>query len=245
MLILPRRSLIVPSRHRQRGYFLNSFAFGSGTSDPNFASVVALLHFDGTNGSTTITDQIGTTWIAQGNAQISTAQSKFGGASCAFDGTGDVISGPNTTLFDFNTGDFTMEGWFYLASTSGTQQIFAGDNNAATSIFFNAGVPTIGRKNVATDLAASSSLTVNTWTHVAWSRAAGTLRVFIGGTSAGSVSAGTIIYSTSTSPCYIGCANTTTFAFPYNGYMDDLRITKGVGRYTANFTPPTAAFPNS
>ena len=53
---------------------------------------VALLHMDGADTSTTFTDESGKTWTANGNAQIDTAQSVFGGASGLFDGTGDYLS---------------------------------------------------------------------------------------------------------------------------------------------------------
>ena len=78
-------------------------------------NVSLLLHGNGTNGSTTITDSSPTpkTVTAVGNAQISTAQSKFGGASIAFDGTGDYATVPSASAFDFGTADFTVEAWVY------------------------------------------------------------------------------------------------------------------------------------
>jgi hypothetical protein len=80
----------------------------SAETDPSFASVSALLHFDGSDGSTTFTDVTGTIWTANGNAQIDTAQSVFGGASGLFDGTGDFITTPDATKFSLSNADFCI-----------------------------------------------------------------------------------------------------------------------------------------
>jgi hypothetical protein len=78
---------------------------------------IALLHMDGSNTSTTFTDESGKTWGATGNAQISTAQSEFGGSSAIFDGTGDYINTTNSSDFNFASGDFTIDFWFRSSST--------------------------------------------------------------------------------------------------------------------------------
>jgi len=84
-------------------------------ADPYYNNVSLLLHGDGANGSTTIVDSSTSpkTVTAVGNAQISTAQSKFGGASLAFDGAGDYLTIPDDSSFDFGFNDFTIEGWIY------------------------------------------------------------------------------------------------------------------------------------
>jgi hypothetical protein len=93
--------------------------------DPNFGSVVALLHFDGTNGSTTFTDQKGNTWTAVSGAKISTAQSKFGGASLLLNGSSDYATVPNFAGLDFGSGNFTIEGWVRPANVTSNQVIIA------------------------------------------------------------------------------------------------------------------------
>ena len=102
-----------------------SAASGGGATDPYFSNVSLLLHGDGTNGSTTIIDSspLPKTVTAFGNAQISTAQSKFGGSSIAFDGTGDSLTIPAITF----AGDFTLEAWLYKTarSASGYSVLFA------------------------------------------------------------------------------------------------------------------------
>ena len=82
------------------------------TNDPYWANVVLLLHMDGTDGSTTFTDSssYARAMTAAGNAQIDTAEFKFGTASGLFDGTGDSVQTPNGADFQF-LGDFTVEAW--------------------------------------------------------------------------------------------------------------------------------------
>ncbi|MGQ3180207.1 MAG: hypothetical protein ACT6SC_21675, partial [Blastomonas fulva] len=103
-----------PSR-KQRGFLLNPFRFGLPGGDPYFGNVVSLLHFNGTSGSTTFTDQKGRAWTGFGNAQITTAGSVFGGGALALDGNGDWIETATSTDFVF-AGDFTIECWLRLAA---------------------------------------------------------------------------------------------------------------------------------
>jgi len=102
-----------------KGFFETTEGDGVGTNpatigDPNFADVSLLLHMDGSNGSTTFTDSSsnGLTVTANGNAQISTTQSKFGGSSAYFDGNGDYLTASHASNFNFGSGDFTAEVWF-------------------------------------------------------------------------------------------------------------------------------------
>ena len=211
--------------------------------DPQFTSVSLLLHGDGTNGSTTITDSSPTpkTVTAFGNAQISTTQSKFGGASIAFDGTGDYLSVPSSASMQLGSSNFTIEFWLYLA-TQGSFIIY--DQRSLS----NQVVPTIYTASgqikyfvSANDRITGSTLTAAAWNHIAVSRSGTSTNMFINGTQSGSTYTDTNDYIQN--PVGIG---TTLAALSniLNGYIDDLRITKGVARYTANFTPPTAAFPD-
>src|SRR3990167_5787652 len=83
------------------------------------ADTKLLLHMDGADASTTFTDEVGHVFTPAGNAQIDTAQSKFGGASGLFDGTGDYITTPNSADFDPGTGSFTAEMWIRPAALTG------------------------------------------------------------------------------------------------------------------------------
>lgn len=210
--------------------------------DPYWNQVVLALHMDGTNGSTTFTDSSPSakTVTANGNAQISTAQSKFGGASAYFDGTGDSLTAHSETL----SGDFTIELWVYL-TTAPTSQFLVGCGNDAASTGFLLNVNTSGQVNLFGNntglIAGSGSSILNTWTHVALSRSGSTIGLFVAGTQLGSVS----ISKSFSGTVRIGAEDYNgTITHRFTGYIDDLRITKGVARYTANFTPPAAPFPN-
>jgi len=170
-----------------------------------------------------------------GNAQISTSVVKFGSGSLAFDGTGDYLSVPATPNGTFGTGDFTIEGWIYPSSLSSNKGIFASSTERfglirVTNTLYWLGSPDINGNGAA--------LTSNTWQHFAACRASGTLRLFLNGVQVGS---GASTQSNAQSVWYVGSDQSNEHL---DGYIDDLRITKGYARYTSNFTPPTAAFPN-
>ena len=97
-------------------------------TDPNIASVSLLLSGNGINGSTSIIDSSPSpkTVTAFGNAQISTAQSKFGGASIAFDGVSDYLTVASSAGLTFGTGDFTIELWLYVISYTNAITWFVG-----------------------------------------------------------------------------------------------------------------------
>lgn len=210
--------------------------------DQFWANTVLLLHGDGTNGSTTFTDSTGKNTItANGNAQISTTQSKFGGSSMYFDGNGDYLSVPASTNFNFGTGDHTLEAWIW----------WDGSYNALGRIIYaTGGASSLDQFGIfsGSGLVWGMILTniyppINQWSHIAVSRQGTTVRFFINGVLGYTGTSGASIGS-STATAYIGYRGADG-NHPWFGYIDDLRITKGVARYTSNFTPPTQAFPNS
>jgi hypothetical protein len=87
-------------------------------------------------------------------------------------------------------------------------------------------------------IAPAGTITLNTWTHVAWTRSGSSNRLFINGTQVGSTTTDATNYTSTAS--FIGASQSGTL--PFAGYIDDLRITKGYARYTSNFTPPSSAF---
>lgn len=231
-----------------------TFGSGGGGSDPHFASVAALLHMDGADASTTFTDVKGSTWTRFGNAQIDTAQSKFGGASGLFDGTGDYIETGYASALDLSTGDFTVEWWMRPNSIAVAQAMLEmrpDASQAAGLVVTQSGAdPTKVRFNVGDSdstnyesiITSTTSVATGTWYHVACVRSGSTFYLFLDGVSQGTGTFSGTIYINSSNP-RIGAARDGTLG--YNGWLDDFRITKGVARYTSNFTPPTAAFPNS
>jgi hypothetical protein len=184
-----------------------------------------------------------------GNAQISTAQSKFGGSSMFFDGTGDYLLTPVNSTFTFGTGDFTIEMWIYTLNVTNTVFLLDSRQAAGTAgpyacLMIPAGGTLQWFVNGAAQIGPIGSVPINTWAHVAVCRSSGVTKMYLNGTNIGSPYTDTNNYSYITQTIFGG----NSFAFTSNnfpGYIDDLRITKGYARYTANFTPPTAALPTS
>jgi len=214
-------------------------------ADPYYNNVSLLLHGDGTNGSTTIVDSSPSpkTVTVFGDAQISTAQSKFGGASIAFDGTGDYLTLAPNTAFGYGVGDFTWEAWVYCNTISGIEYFMDHTGGNAGIIqrindrfaYFNTTIGSGGPLYVT----GSGSISADTWYHIAVCRANGTTRLFLDGVEKSS-QADSHNYPTA------GIGLGSYFLrdeYTLNGYMDEFRITKGIARYTSNFTPPTAPFP--
>jgi len=183
-----------------------------------------------------------------GNAQISTAQTKFGGGSMSFDGTGDYMIGSafSNPTRSFGTGNFTIEGWFYINANK-VQIVYdlgtTGGSSTGFQVAFNAsGYPYFLLQN-STVITSSIAVSVGTWAHVAWVRNNGTCVIYVNGTSGVSTANSANLSDTGLT---IGTPNDYrdgSSTYHYNGYIDDLRITKGYARYTSNFTPPTSAFP--
>jgi hypothetical protein len=220
--------------------------------DPSFANVSCLLHFDGANGSTAFTDSgpLGLTVTAIGNAQISTAQSKFGGSSLLLDGAGDRISIAAGTHFSFGTGAWTIEFWIRTSQTNqgwGLMQNRGLDTATQFSWGYNfnsAGTMRMVERITVKSEPSATGINNGNWNHVAMTRSSNTVRMFLNGMQVGSYTTSYTFWD-STTALVLGGFYAGSSGEDISGYVDDLRITKGVARYAANFTPPTAAFPNS
>ena len=175
-----------------------------------------------------------------GDVKITTALSKFGSGSLVFDGTGDYLTTPFSTLTQFGTGDFTIEFWIYRSAGSVYQTILdtrsSGTGSPWAVLLNSSNQPYI---LIASDLTSSIAVASATWTHIAICRASGTLRIFNNGVVGYSGANSTSMMPTG--PLRIG--KTIDNVYDFNGYLDDLRITKGLARYTTTFTPPTVAHP--
>jgi len=177
-----------------------------------------------------------------GNAQISTTQSKWGGSSIYLDGTGDYLTTVSKQEIIIGTSTFTAEAWVYLTSSTTNQCIFGGSSaNNPFALYINSST------QIAVDQYGTSEITfavptisLNAWYHVAVVRNSATTRVYLNGTESttGGVS-DSRNFSGATNQ--IGANQTSNRLL--TGYIQDARITKGIARYTANFTAPTAAFP--
>jgi hypothetical protein len=178
-----------------------------------------------------------------GNAQISTTQSKFGGSSMYFDGTGDYLYRANNPNV-LGSGDWTIEGWYYQAGGSGYRVFVstrtAADGGVAATVFFGLFNNVLfydGSTSGGISIVGGTSISASTWNHVALVRYGSTVTMYLNGVSQGTA---TDSNNKSNADLWVGGQNTLYYL---NGYIDDLRITKGIARYTAAFTPPTTAFP--
>ena len=172
-----------------------------------------------------------------GDAKISTAQSKFGGSSIFFDGTGDSLTARNNSLYGFGTGDFTVEAWVYIVSATQYACVVGGPSGGQTwYLEYSSTRGFYFYDNGASALNGNSSVVTGAWKHLAVSRSGTTLRMFVDGVLTATHTSSTNIPSVVLA---VGAYNDNTYNV--NGYIDDLRITRGYARYTANFTPPTTA----
>ena len=180
-----------------------------------------------------------------GDAKLNTAVSKFGGSSMSFDGTGDCLFQPSNINYGYGTGDFTIEFWLYLNATtlqSIVNNLTAASGASVAPHIYYANASGIRYYVNSADRITGSALSTGVWYHIAVSRSGSSTKMFINGTQTGSTYTDTNNYGVS-NPLGVG-----DYAVPpsgsntLNGYIDDLRITKGYARYTSNFTAPITSF---
>jgi hypothetical protein len=216
-----------------------------------------LLHFDGVDASTRISDNSfsGHTPTVVANAQIDTTQSKFGGSSCLFDGTDDYVTVPASADFNFAAGDFTIDCWFYF-TTAGRKAIFAFNTDTRFGLDYNSvGTTKLGlwasSNGSSWDLIHSdaggngicaATPPLNQWNHVAVVRNGNNWRVYLNGiVDLDIIVAGTIT-NNSGEAFNVGRWGYSANHFWYGGWIDEFRISKGIARWTAAFTPPTKSY---
>jgi hypothetical protein len=166
-----------------------------------------------------------------------------------FDGTGDWLLMAHNPDQQLGTGNFTIEFWVYLASgdTGSARGLVAkGTSTTGFLVSLDSSEKVVFTFTTST-ITSSGAITTNAWNHIAVVRSgtgSNQTKIYIGGTNDGTGTVSTDFNQTSV--MYVGCNRTA--GDPMKGFIDDLRITKGVARYTANFTPPpfppTEAFPN-
>ncbi len=215
----------------------------------------SLLHFNGVDGGTVFTDESGKAWTPANQAQIDTAQYKFGGASGLFDGTTDYISTPNSTDFDFGTGDFTIDFW---VRRNGNQSNYAGLIAASKKstltgwcVMWSSSSESVNKilfaskatGSWAINLQSAGTIADTTWTHVAVVRYGNSMKLYFGGTQTGSTFDCTgLSFPSSGDGCKIAANYVPDPDAYHNGWIDEVRISKGVARWTDNFTPPTSEY---
>lgn len=221
-------------------------------TDPDWLLDELLLHFDGSNGSTAIYDETGRICTAEGAAQISTSWSAFGGSSLYLSGaTGTRVAVPGSTRMNPGTADFSFQGRFRPGAlpTSTNLTALASTRNNQTNgwaLYVNSSgylrlLVYTGSVTPAIDLTASSgALAVNTEYVIEWSRQGTTWRIFVDGVVVASTTS-----SANTTGAYgfhVGWDGTSNSQRHFTGYVDEIRITRGLARNTANYSPDTEAF---
>ena len=224
-------------------------AVGSTVGDVYFPQTKLLLPFDGANGATTTSDLSNSnhTVTFGGNAEISTVQSKFGGSSLSLDGS-SYLSIPTSSSWTVGSSDYSADMW--IKTTDGVADLVSAFKQAAPNNgwLFGIGFHTVTDGKLAFYNASSSyelfggTAFVNDgdWHHVAFTKSGATLRLFVDGVldATGTI---TITSTNSGEAILIGMDNNASPSRHYSGYLDELRISQGIARWTAAFTPPTSA----
>lgn len=235
------------------------------SADPFWDRVAFASHFDGTNNGTTFIDEKSHTINNFGNVITSTTLSKFGGSSAFFGGGvgTDYLQTEASSDWTMNNMDFTIECWFNVSSntTTAPRIISNWNGNPWTSNYWSLHTNhpsytpnhfTFWAHNYNTSnyvLASTTEIQFDTWYHVAVTKSDTTVRLFINGVQESTFQLPSI--STSLDGESANAARSLFIGGDeyidrnFNGYIDDIRITKGIARYTSNFTIPSQAFPNS
>jgi hypothetical protein len=211
-----------------------------------------LLHMDGTDGSTDFKDDSDSQHAvtANGDAQVDTAQSKFGGASGLFDGTGDYLSLADSADWSFGSGDFTIEAWV-KANAGGTQLMVMSSGLNGGLFGWSIQLGGTGDKFFRCDtdggvfdalIGTTDIVTDGAWHHLACTRSGNTKRLFTDGVLEATSTISGVVNDVA-GPLGIGAINVNgSWTQTWNGWIDEVRIVKGVAVWTSNFTPPTAPY---
>jgi hypothetical protein len=220
-----------------------------GGSDADWASVVALLNFQGAHGSTTFIDATGKTWTAESAAKIENGGGESYGV---FDGIDDRISTPDSADFNFGAGDFCIEAIITPSADSDQVRHIGGQHGSApgmcchlytygTATGMAAGTAATGGYDAGFDLSGGTGATAGTRVHVALTRSGNVFRAFLDGVQVATKTDSRTLFN-STKNFFVG-GNDHASKQEFTGKIHALRVTKGVARYTGTFTPPTWPLP--
>ena len=181
------------------------------------------------------------TFSAQGDAIVTTADSKYGNASLSLDGTGDYVSAPDSTDWDLGTSDFCIEGWVKFSSVGTSNTLCARVSSGSSYFYFTFEGGTNlrfrdfnGTNNL--DIQRTVSVTTGVWYHVAVTRSGTEFRIFLDGVQQGATVNSSASVIDRTAALDVGHM-TANAAYALNGRIDEFRYSVGAARYTSNFTP--------
>lgn len=182
--------------------------------------------------------------VSVGSTQVSTSIVKYGTGSIKFNGTTDYLTVPSSTTFVYGTGNFTIEMWVYITTTGTSGTLYDGRPASTNGVYPTLSFGTTHILNYfvssSNQITGTTALSINTWYHVALCRAGTSTKLFLNGVQEGSTYTDTNVYLNGTARPIIGSDGSSVGTVLLPGYIDDLRITNGVARYTTTFTPPTA-----
>jgi hypothetical protein len=210
-------------------------------TDPYFSSVVLLLKGD----SASIVDSSS---YASGISNLgavtrTTSIVKTGTGALSFPGTSTSMLTLSNAAFALAAGDnYTIEFWIYKRSTSSNWQCTIATRNSGSGYWLGFAGGTNNPIDYTAGLSSNISVVLNTWTHIAYVRNSGQLTVYVNGNSGGTTSNASAFSNTTLNIGMEGGSYQSQTFFT-DCVLDDIRITKGIARYTTNFTPPTASFP--
>ena len=232
----------IPASYQTTSTTVGTQIFTSPTAPATAGTASILCNFTNAGVVDSTADNV---FETAGNAQISTTQSKFGGSSMYFDGTGDYLKGvysPNMIL----SGDFTIECWINFSAHGNYGGIisFATPNTsvAPTSgwalVFYQTTDRLYFEAGGGVGITATNAVTANQWNHIAVVRSGSTITHYLNGTANGTGTSSATFTPLTTDNFAIG--SNRGFDSSMTGYLDDIRITRGYARYTGNFTPQTS-----
>jgi hypothetical protein len=222
----------------------------SGVADTYASKVVLLLHGRGNQGSTDFVDDgsLGLIRTTVAGIGIDETRALYGFSSINATGVGSVIGYPELAAFGLGTGDFTLEGWIYPTALDGDRNLFdfrqADGSDKAVFFLHNAQLSVWGAGGVAAGNV-GASVVLNAWQHVAFSRSNGVITAWLNGQQVWST---TTVYDIgSSAPLGVsgGIFSGGVGSSPFQGNFCEMRVTKGVGRYTTTFTPQSTVFQNA
>lgn len=218
-----------------------------------------LAHCDGTTGSSIITDSSSNALVftTSGSAAISTSFFKFPNGSASFPAGGTSrATTPDSTQLTLGSNDFTADVWLAATgSTSVTRYVFGQSDSAAAA--FSLGMRVDGPNNfvlafvstgggtVSAQIVSTIGISTSAFTHLAFVRSGSTCMMFINGSQTGSSVAATItgsVFDSSYLWAIGALGQFTAVGTAWDGFLDECRLSIGVARWTANFTPPVAPY---
>jgi len=220
--------------------FIPEVAGGIGGND-SFTKF--LIHCDGADASTTFTDVSGSahTVTVSSNAQVDTAQSKFGGASLLLNETSDYLSLASSSDWAFGTStDFTIDFWIRPTAFGANNGAFAINGVCTFQMDATSRIQLFHAANgFSAPYLVSSAMSTATWHHLAMVRSGSTTKLYVDGTEAASTGAS---MNWTAGTFYIGTTHFDPAGGSISAHIDEFRISNGVARWTSAFTPPTGEY---